>query len=135
MFRTIQESGPVRYAPSGRVKGLKKTTLTGGGGATVLRAFPVKSGRLVYIEAIVSAIDTAGVTGLFIVKAAARNVAGTTSLLGTPNVLQLRDGSTVNVTVTANDTNDTIEVKGTPAAADTDFNGKVSITDMSSKLS
>lgn len=121
---------PVQLANEMPIKSRKVpvTTVAGGAGATAIAAIPVPIGAIVFAKATLKANDaTAGHYAIYEVVAAAKNIAGTTALIGaSSNPVALEDDATWAAAFAANNTDDTIDLQVTPDGSnDTDFEGVI----------
>jgi hypothetical protein len=132
MFAAHQLAGPIQSFPPDNVHGIPKTLVALNTTAT-LKKIKVNSGRSVYIEAAIKAKNSAGTMGLFLLKAVARNVAGTLSLLGAASLVSFRDGTEITVGVAVDDATDHLLIQATAATLTaTNFAGQVQVTEYDS---
>lgn len=93
-------------------KEIQPQSVAGAGSAVVL-AIPVPRDGIVIAEVLVHASDvTADEVNVYRARIVARNNGGTTTIVGTPDQIVAEEDATWNITIAANDTDDTIEVTG-----------------------
>lgn len=118
---------PFNVGKTGRAECFGKT-VAGGAGATVICSVAIPLGHILLGVLTAKAYDaTAGESAVYEKRFAAKNVAGTSALVGSvASILALEDDATWEATVAVDDTDDEVDVTVTPDATnDTIFDAVV----------
>ena len=99
---------------------IPNVTLTGGAGATKVASVPIPTGELIRVVAEVRTKDaTTGDNSFIVGTAVVKNLAGTTTIVGSASIDATFSEGAAALTMVANDTDNTLDIKVTPSANDT----------------
>ena len=118
-FAALGDSQSARFVLRNKTTNATPTTLFADGSAARLT---IPSGKILFADILVSGIKSDGsAAGCYKRKVAIKNVAGTTALVGTVETIgtDIEDNASTDVAITADNTNDALEISVTGIASET----------------